>query len=241
MDSKIAAMTRGAPNDSAQHVLAIGVARHDAVGDEEGHCARMIRNRAIRDVAVDVFAVRVAVAEFLCRYLNFLDDGLEQIDVVIAEDLSCLEALQRGGDTLEPGSRIDMLLRQRGQLPGLIAVVLNENQVAEFDEALASVDVHETFLARMIFLGTTRSLTAIDADFRVITTWSCRTHLPEIILVAESQNPIARQHVQLDPDVLGLLVILMNCGVEELRIDSPDLGDELPMPSNRFFLVVVAE
>ncbi len=158
MDSKIASVTRGAPNDSPQHVLAIGVAGRDAVRDEEGHRARMIRNRAIRDVALDVFAVRAAVAEFLCGYLNFFDDRLEQIDLVVAEDLAGLDALQRGRDTLQPRASIDMLLRQRSQLARLIAVVLNENQVADLDEPLASVDVHETFLPRMIFFRITRAL-----------------------------------------------------------------------------------
>src|SRR5579862_5249008 len=119
MDSKIAAVTCGAANDSAQYVLAIGVAGRDAVGDEEGHGARVIRNRAIRDVALDIFAVRATIAEFLCGDLNFFDDGLEQIDVVVAENLSCLEALQRGGDPFESGSCIDMLLRQRSQFSGL--------------------------------------------------------------------------------------------------------------------------
>ena len=71
MDSKIAAMSRGAPDDSPQHVFAIGVAGRDAVRDQEGHRARMIRDRSIRDVALVVFAVWAAVAERFCGYLRF--------------------------------------------------------------------------------------------------------------------------------------------------------------------------
>src|SRR5580692_12697746 len=58
MDSKIASMTRGATNDSPQHVFAIGVAGRDAVRDEKRYRPRMICNRTIRDVALDAFAVR---------------------------------------------------------------------------------------------------------------------------------------------------------------------------------------
>ncbi len=241
MDSEIAAVTRGAPNDPAQHVLAIGVAGHDAVGNQKRHRARMVSDRAKRDVALFLLAVTRLVAELLRGLFDFVHDRLEQIDVVVAEDLARLKTLQRCRGSLEPGAGVDVLLRQRSQYSAAVAVVLNENQVAELDEALASVDIDEAFLARVILFGTARGLAAVDADFRVGTAWPGLAHLPEIILVAELQNPIARQHVQLDPDVLGLLVILVNGRVEQARIDSPDLGDQVPMPANCLFLVVVAK
>src|ERR1019366_5599770 len=199
MDSQIASVARGAPNDPPQHVLAIGVAGNDAVGDQEGHRARMIRDRAKRYVALFILAVPRLVAELLRGLFDLADDRLEQIDVVIAEKL------------------------------------------ADLDESLASVDVHKTFLPGVIFFRVTGTLTAVDADFRVGTARPRLTHLPEIIFVAESQNPFARQHAELQPDVLGLLVVLVNGRVEQLRIDFPNLGYEFPMPSNRFFLVIVAE
>ncbi len=70
-----------------QHVFAVGVAGHDSFGDEEAHRARMISDRAKRDVILCVLPVSRAVAELLSgtssRCLS--DDRLEQIDVVVAE------------------------------------------------------------------------------------------------------------------------------------------------------------
>ena len=40
-----------APDDAAQHVAALLVARHDAVGDEEGHRAGVLGQDAQRHVA----------------------------------------------------------------------------------------------------------------------------------------------------------------------------------------------
>src|SRR5713101_3539261 len=111
----------------------------------------MIGNRSIRYVAFFVFAVCTAIARLFYDPLNFFDDRLEQIDIVVAEDLACLEALQCRRGALEPGAGIDVLLRQRSQRARLVAVVLNEDQVAELDESLASVNVYKTFLTRMIF------------------------------------------------------------------------------------------
>src|SRR5260370_38773648 len=221
MDSKVAPGRGGAPDDSPQHVLAIGVAGRDALGDEEGHRACVIRNRAIRDVALYVFAVRQAIDEFLCGYLNFFYDRLEQIDLIVAKDLAGFDALHRCGNPFQSRACIHVLFRQRIQLARRVAVVLDENEIAHLDESLASVDVDETFLPRVILFSTTSSFAAVDADFRAWTAWPRLSHLPEIIFVAELQNPLARKHSELQPDVLGLLVVLVNGRVEQLRIDFP--------------------
>ena len=152
MDSEVAAVASGAPDDPAQHVFAIGVAGRDAVGDEERHRARVVGDRAITRCRVPSFcAVWAAVADFLGDDLDFLDDRLEQIDLVVAEDLAGLDRLHRGRHALEAGAGIDVLFRQRIQLARRVAVVLDENQIADLDEALASIDVDEAFLARRDF------------------------------------------------------------------------------------------
>ena len=188
-----------------------------------------------------VLAVLRLVAELLRGLFNLVDDRLKEIDLVVAEDLARLDRLHRGRHALEAGAGIDVLLRQRSQRARRVAVELDENEIAHLDESLAAVDVHETFLPRVIFFRSARGLAAVDADFRARAAWPRLAHLPEIILVAELKNAISRQHAHLEPDVFGLFVVPMHRRVEQLRIDLPDLGDQLPMPSNRFFLVVVAE
>ena len=185
MDSEVTAVTRGAPDDSPQHVFAIGVAGRDAVGDEEGHRACVVGNRAKRYVALVVLAVVRLAAELLRGLFNFVDDRLKQIDVVVAENLARLDALQRRRSSLQACARIDVFFRQRTEVPRRVAVELDENEVADLDEALAAVDVHEALLPRVIFFRSARRLAAVDADFRVGTAWPRLAHLPEIILVAE--------------------------------------------------------
>src|SRR5579863_4588196 len=116
------------------------------------------------------------------KIFNLLDDRLKQIDVVVAEHPARLDALQGRRRPLQSGAGIDVLLRQRSQRTRCVAIILNENQVADFDESFASVDVHETFVPRMVLLRMARGLAAVDADFRVGTAWPGRTHLPKIIL-----------------------------------------------------------
>ena len=190
MDSEVTAVTRGAPDDSPQHVFAIGIARRDAVGDEEGHRARVVGNRAKRYVAFDVLAVVRLVAELLHGLFNLVDDRLKEIDLVVAEDLARLDRLHRSRHTLEACAGIDVLFRQRSQRARRVAVELDENEIAHLDESLASVDVHETFLSRVILFRSARGLAAVDADFRARAAWPRLAHLPEIILVAELENAI---------------------------------------------------
>ena len=51
MDSKMASVTRGAPNNPPQNVLAIGVAGRDAVRNQEAYRARVIGDRSKGNVA----------------------------------------------------------------------------------------------------------------------------------------------------------------------------------------------
>src|SRR5579859_1448664 len=74
---------------------------------------------------------------------------LEDVNIVIAEQAAGLETLQHRGDALQPSPRIDVFHRQRGELPRRVAVVLNEDQVAQLDEARATVNVDAACRAAM--------------------------------------------------------------------------------------------
>src|ERR1700684_4043534 len=94
--------------------------------------------------------------EFFASLPNAPDNRLKQVDVVVTENLARLDALQCRRGSLQPCARIDVLLRQRIKVARRVAVELDENQVADFDEALASVDVHEALLPGVILLRTAR-------------------------------------------------------------------------------------
>src|SRR5579885_2975885 len=125
-----------------------------------------------------------------------------------------------------------MLLWKRSQLSRPIAVVLDEDQVAEFDKPLAPVNIHAARNARMA-PAAAGLLSAVDIDFRVRAARPRLAHLPEIILVAEAHDALAGQDAELQPDLLGFVVFLMDRCVKQLRIDAPDLGDQIPVPLDR--------
>src|SRR5262249_27083830 len=140
----IASVPCGAPDDAAQDVFAIGITGSYALGHQEGHGSCVVCYGAEGDVRRRVPPVVTAIAQLARRNVDFFADRLEQIDVVVPENFSvaAFEALQRSCYPLEPGARIDVLVGQRSELSRSVAVVLNRNQICEFDKALASIHVH---------------------------------------------------------------------------------------------------
>src|SRR5215472_11139921 len=242
MDAQIAPVPCGAPDDAAQDVLAIGVTWIYALGDQEGHGSCVVCYRAEGDVRHRVPSVVAAIAQLARRGVDFFDDRLEQVDVVVAENTSvaAFERLQRRGDPLEPGARVDVLVRQRRELSGGVAVVLNKHQIPEFDEALAPIHIHPA-PQRSMPAPVARPLPAVDIDFGIGAARPGLAHFPEIVLVTEAHDALPGQDAQLDPGLFRLLIILVDSCIQEPRIDPPKLGDQLPMPCDRLGLVVIAE
>jgi len=84
-------------------------------------------------------------------------------------------------------------------------------------------------------------LQAIDMNLRARAARPGLAHLPEIVLGAASQNPLARQIAKLEPRLLGFVVVRVNGRPQALSRDAPALVDELPVELDRVALVVVAE
>ena len=112
-------------HDPAQHIAAPLLARQHAVGDQEGRGAQMIGDDAMRD----------RVRPVRCDARGFgrgQDQGPEEVDVVIV-----VLALQDRGDAFEPHAGIDRGARQRDPLTRAHLVELREDEVPDFDEAVA--------------------------------------------------------------------------------------------------------
>ncbi len=109
-----ATVEHGAAHHAAQHIPSLGVRRHDAVGDQEGHSARMIGEHA--KAPVDVVIAAVATAR---QRLPQLDQGAELVRV--EDGRSVLEDHRHA---VEAETRIDVASGQRRQLLGRILVVL---------------------------------------------------------------------------------------------------------------------
>src|SRR5690606_24662669 len=94
------------------------------------------------------------------------DQGLEQIDVVIV-----VHALHHRGDALEPHAGIDGWARQAGARPVAMLLILHEDQVPDFDPAIA-----------IFFRGARRAtpdmLAMVIEDFRARAAGTGIAHLP---------------------------------------------------------------
>src|SRR5712691_1613807 len=119
------------------------------------------------------------------------NNPLEYVSVVIPQQPALLETLQHRCDALQPRPGIDMLHRERAQFPRCVAVVLDENQVREFDESRTSFDIDAAF-ARRMRAAVASLLAAVDMDLRARTARPGLAHLPEIVLLAAAQDSILR-------------------------------------------------
>ena len=93
MDSQVARVACRATDNSAHHVFAIRVTGVDTLGRQESHRARVIRNRPETYVVLLIFAVEQLAPLLRDSALDSANDGLKQIDIVIAENLSGLGQL----------------------------------------------------------------------------------------------------------------------------------------------------
>ena len=100
-----------------------------------------------------------------------LDDDLEQVDVVVIVYL-----LHYGSNTLQTHSGVDRRVRKRVQFPALVAVVLHEHQIPDFNEAIQVLALTARRASRNIFA-------MIIEDFATGATGTGIAHLPKIILV----------------------------------------------------------
>ena len=171
-----AAKARRAAQDHAQHVVAAHVAGQRPIGNEEGRRARMIGNHAIgHDVLFD-FGIGMAR-----QFLRLVNQRQEQIGLVVG-----IDALQDRHDALEAHAGIDVLGGQRMQFRRAGALVLNEHQIPDFQEARAiAVDAaHVT--GHVLLVAILRA--AIVVNLAVGTARPDLGHFPEVFFAAEEQQ-----------------------------------------------------
>ena len=121
LDADAVALQQRAAHDPAQHVAAVLVGGHDAVGDEEGHAARVVGQDPQRAL-VGLAGGEVAPERHERQELVGLEDRVD--------------ALLDHGHAVEAQARVDVLGRQRGQRADRILVVLHEDEVPVLQEAL---------------------------------------------------------------------------------------------------------
>ncbi len=222
-----------AAQDAAQHVAAALVAGGDAVADQHQRGAEVVGDHAQRDVGLVVGAVGVAGERGGAVEDHPAGVDLEQV----------VDALQDGGEALQAEAGVDVLARQVAEdLEAVLAVavaalVLHEDQVPDLQVALA-VDRRAALLA---VLGA-----AVVVDLRARAARAGDAHGPEVVLHAQALDPLGGHADDVPPDLLGLVVVLVDGDPELLRLQAvaavrDGAGEQLPGELDGAFLEVVAE
>src|SRR5262245_21336306 len=118
-------MAHGAPHDASEHIAPALVRRQDAVGDEKGCRPQMIGNHPEGWFAL-------ALGHDARFFLDGSDESAAEIGFVIA-----VRALEHGGHALETHAGVDRGLGQVYPFLLRYLLVLHEDEVPDFDEAVA--------------------------------------------------------------------------------------------------------
>ena len=157
------------------------------------------------------------------------DQSPEEVDVVIV-----VLALQDRGDAFEPHAGIDRGTRQRDPLTRAHLVELREDEVPDFDEAVA------------LRIGTSRGApgdgrAVIVKDLRARAARSDVAHHPEIVRSGDADDLCLREPGNLRPQGGGLVVFGIDRHPEAIAGEPELASDQIPGKLDRAVLEVVAK
>ena len=257
-EAELTAVSNGAAEDPAQHIVAAVVAGHDAIGNRERQRAQVVGNDAEGDGGLELIGKQRAVGAGLrvdvdvglaAELLELAEQRLEDVGGVVArfggKVGEALGALDDRAGALEAHAGIDVLGGQFAERSIGLGIVLDENEVPDFD-AEVGVVVDE-FALRVAVRG------EIDVEFRAGAAGAGLAHHPEVVLDAAKDDVdggvAAFGAEQGGPQVPGFLVELagiaglraINRGVEAVGRQAPAIDHQLPGPGDGFLLEVIAE
>ena len=129
---------------------------------------------------------------------------------------------------------VSMFLRGRSvRTPDVVAVELHEDQVPDLDEAIVA-PVLGTAVA-------TEGCTLVEEDLRVRSAGAGLAHGPEVVLVAHALHALGSNANLVDPDLLGLVVTVVDRDPEAVTVVAQHLGEQLPSQRDGRGLEVVPE
>ncbi|MNI25030.1 hypothetical protein D3C73_786680 [compost metagenome] len=157
------------------------------------------------------------------------DQRAEQVSVENA-----LLALQHAGHTLEAHAGIDRRTRQQRALARCGLLELHEDEVPEFEEAIAILFRRAGRTAPDVFA-------LVDEDFRARTAGTGIAHLPEIVGGRDADDLVVGETGDLLPQGRSFLVLGIDGYQQPVLRQVKTFGDELPGKLDRILLEIVAE
>ena len=162
----------------------------------------MVGDHAERDILLLVlFVLRPGE---LCR---LVEQGAYGIDLE-----NRLDILHDNRKALKTHAGIDVLLLELGVVPVTVVVELAEDVVPDFHEAVALAAHHILGAGAVSFAAVIVNLGAGAAGAGAV--------LPEVIRLAEAVNALRRDADLIPPDCEGLVILLIDRGIEAVRLES---------------------
>ena len=184
----------------------------------------MIRNQSDRNILL-----RILLVINPCHTADLIPDCTHRVDIKDRANI-----LHYGSESLETHAGIDILILQLRIMAIAIPIKLGKYIIPDLNETV-TVTAHLTAgLTAAVFL------TAIIIDLGTGTTGTCPM-LPEIICLSHTVNPVCRNTDLLIPDIISLIILLIDRRIETVRIKTDNFSEELPGPGNRLMLKVVPE
>src|ERR1700733_48159 len=144
------------------------------------------------------------------------------------------DALQDRRHAFESHAGIDRGTRQRIANPALKLLELHEDEIPEFEEAVA-------ILFRAARRAAPDMLAAVDENLRARPAGASVAHLPEIVRGRATDDAVFREARNFLPESECFVVGVID-GDEQLVLVQPEfLGDQVPGEFDRAFLEVIAE
>ena len=220
-------MSNGASHDAPQHVAAVVVRREDFVADEHGARSGVLGQHAQGErVGVVVVADDIVGAG---DAPSAIDQRSHEVGLPHR-----LHTLEKAEDPFEAGTGVDRRLRERRSRPVLRLVELHEHEVPELEEPRLGRRVEGTTFGAVF-------RAAVDVDLAARSARARRTHLPEVVLVAEPLDARLGHLGEIKPQRLRLVVGLMHRDPQLLRIEAEGARGEIPRIGDGLRLEVVTE
>ena len=218
-------VSHGAPHDLPKHVSAPFVRRHDPVGDEERHRAGVIGDYAHRHVGSRGRALVSDSRPVADRRQQWH----EKIGVVVRQGV-----LQHRGDPLESHACVDRRRGQRLQHAIRLSVELHEDDVPDFDVAVAgALEPAACASSGLRVAGNVRPAEVVN--LRAPAARPRVAHLPEVVSGSKLANAFGGEKSR--PDVISLRVsrdtslTFEHGGEEPIRGQPPLARSAAPMQS----------
>ena len=175
----------------------------------------------------------VVVIVFAVLFACIFADGIEYASYGI-DFKEVINTLHYARKSFKSHTGIYILLFKLGIVAVAVVIELRENVVPDFHISVAVAAGFAVGFAAAVFFA------AVKVYFGTGTARTAAV-FPEVILFAESYYSLLRNAYIVLPDVISLVVPLVNAGPELFCRNFKRLGEKFPCPRNSFFLEIIAE